>query len=89
VTAAKAEKLARMANQIGAFFAPMGEPAATEGVATHLRKFWTLKMISEIVDYLDTGHAGLDPTVARAVESLRSGREIHARIAQSEEKGEH
>ena len=38
MSTAKIDKLVRMANQIGDFFAPMGEDAATRGVATHLKR---------------------------------------------------
>jgi len=48
VSKAKIDKLVRMANQIGDFFAPMGDAAATRGVATHLKRFWTPKTIGEI-----------------------------------------
>jgi formate dehydrogenase subunit delta len=71
VSTAKIDKLVRMANQIGDFFRPVEEEAAIRGVATHLKRFWTPKMINEIIVYLDSGHDGLDSTVALAVESLR------------------
>ena len=38
------DKLVRMANEIGKFFAAQGEARAVEGIATHLRKFWTPRM---------------------------------------------
>jgi formate dehydrogenase subunit delta len=71
VSTAKIDKLVRMANQIGDFFGPMGEEAATRGVATHLKRFWTPKMIGEIISYLDSGQAGLNLAVARAVVALK------------------
>jgi len=71
VSAAKMDKLARMANQIADFFAPMPEGAATEGAATHLRRYWTPKMIREIIEYTDSGYEGLSATAARAVRSLK------------------
>ncbi len=71
MSAAKIEKLVRMANQIGDFFAPMPGSAGVEGAADHLRKFWTPKMISEIIAYLNAGHAGLNVTAAGAVKSLK------------------
>lgn len=67
----KIDKLVRMANQIGDFFAPMPEDAATKGVATHLERFWTPKMIGEVVAYLESGHAGLNAVAARAVATLK------------------
>ena len=71
MSTAKIDKLVRMANQIGDFFAPMDEEAATRGVATHLERFWTPKMISEIIGYQDSGEAGLNPAAARAVAALK------------------
>jgi formate dehydrogenase subunit delta len=71
VSTAKIDKLVRMANQVGDFFGPMAEEAATRGVATHLKRFWTPKMIGEIIGYLDSGQAGLNPAAARAVAALK------------------
>ena len=64
-------KLVHMANQIGDFFAAMPEQEAIEGVAQHLSRFWTPKMIREIVAFADHGAAGLNPIAARAVEALK------------------
>ena len=71
MSTAKIDKLVRMANQIGDFFDPMGDDAATRGVANHLERFWTPKMIGEIIGYLDSGEAGLNPAAARAVATLK------------------
>ena len=71
MSTAKIDKLVRMANQIGDFFAPMEEEVATRGVATHLKRFWTPKMIGEIISYHDSGRTGLNPTVNRAVAELK------------------
>jgi formate dehydrogenase subunit delta len=71
VSTAKIDKLVRMANQIGDFFGPMGDDAATRGVANHLKRFWTPKMIGEIIGYLDSGQAGLNPVAALAVVALK------------------
>ena len=49
MTTGKTEKLVRMANQIGEFYATMPEKEATEGAARHLKRYWTPKMIREIV----------------------------------------
>jgi formate dehydrogenase subunit delta len=72
VTTDKVEKLVRMANQIGDFYAVMPDNEAAEGAATHLRRFWTRKMIEELVAFADAGRPGLNPTAARAVEALKS-----------------
>ncbi len=72
MTSGKIDKLVRMANQIGDFYASMPENEATLGAANHLKRYWTPKMIREIVVFAENGHAGLNPTAARAVESLKS-----------------
>jgi len=71
MSAAKIDKLVKMANQIGDFFAPMPEREATEGVATHLRRYWTPKMIREIMGFVESGGGALHPVVARAVDLLK------------------
>jgi formate dehydrogenase subunit delta len=71
VTTGKLDKLVRMANQIGDFYAAMPEKEAIDGAASHLRFFWTPKMIRELIAYADAGEAGLNPTAARAVEALK------------------
>jgi formate dehydrogenase subunit delta len=71
VTTSKIEKLVRMANQIGNFYAAMPEKEATEGAATHLRRFWTPKMIREITAFAAEGRSGLNPTAAHAVDALK------------------
>ena len=71
MTTGKLDKLVRMANQIGDFYAAMPEREATDGAASHLRLYWTPKMIREIIAFADEGHAGLKPIAARAVESLK------------------
>ena len=71
MTPGKIEKLVRMANQIGDFYASMPESEAIQGVATHLRRYWTPKMIRELVAFAEEGEAGLNPTAARAIEVLK------------------
>ena len=67
------DKLVTMANQIGRFFAAQGEARAVEGIATHLRKFWTPRMRAAIMAEAATGGAGLDPLPRLAVERLAAG----------------
>ena len=71
MTSGKIDRLVRMANQIGDFYASMPEREATEGAASHLRMYWTPKMIREIIAFADQGHPGLNPVAARAVQSLK------------------
>jgi len=76
VTTGKIDKLARMANQIGDFYAAMPENEATKGAAAHLRRFWTSKMIRELVAHADAGLATLNPTASRALEALKRAERI-------------
>ena len=71
MTTAKIDKLVHMANQIGDYYAAMPEREAIEGVAAHLSRFWTPKMIRELVQFADRGGPGLKPTAARALEALK------------------
>ena len=71
MTTDKIDKLVRMANQIGDFYAPMPENEAVDGAASHLRRFWTPKMIRELIAFADEGHARLNATAARAVAALK------------------
>ena len=71
MTTGKLDKLVRMANQIGDFYAAMPDREATEGAASHLRLYWTPKMIREIIAFADQGHPGLNAIASRAVESLK------------------
>jgi formate dehydrogenase subunit delta len=71
LTTGKIDKLVRMANQIGDFYASMPEREATEGAAAHLRMYWTPKMIREIIAFADQGRPGLNAIAARAVQSLK------------------
>jgi formate dehydrogenase subunit delta len=70
-----AQKLVRMANQIGAYFSAQGEDEAPAAIADHLKKFWDPRMRREIVAHVRGGGDGLDPLVARAVELLPQAQE--------------
>jgi formate dehydrogenase subunit delta len=71
LTTGKIDKLVRMANQVGDFYAAMPEREATEGAASHLRLYWTPKMIREIIALADQSHPGLNAVAACAVQSLK------------------
>ena len=71
MTTAKIGKLVRMANQIGDFYAAMSEKEAAEGAASHLRLYWTPKMIVEIIAASESGNAGLNPTAMHAIDALK------------------
>ena len=72
MTGTKIDKLVRMANQIGEFYAAMPENEAANGAATHFRRYWTPKMIRELVAFTETGRPGLNSTAARAVAVLKN-----------------
>jgi formate dehydrogenase subunit delta len=65
-------KLVQMANQISQFFAAQPGPEAVNGIADHLKAFWTPKMRREIVAHFENGGEGLAPLTRQAVERLRS-----------------
>jgi formate dehydrogenase subunit delta len=71
LTTGKIDRLVRMANQIGDFYTSMPEREAIEGASSHLRLYWTPKMIREIIAFADQGHPGLNAIAARAVETLK------------------
>ena len=71
MTMGKIDKLVRMANQIGDFYATMPEKEAVDGAASHLRLYWTSKMIDELVAFAETRRPGLNLTAAHAVEALK------------------
>ena len=71
MSGAKIDKLARMANQIGDYYAPQPAADGAAGVATHIRKFWTPKMIAETVAAWDGDKIALNETSARGFAILK------------------
>ena len=71
------EDLVRMANQIALFFAPNPEDEAVDGVADHLRKFWTPAMRSELVTLVDVGkdNGAVHALVEKAVQRMTTSRD--------------
>jgi hypothetical protein len=67
----KIEKFARMANQIGDAHAALPAEQGAAGVASHIRKFWTPKMIAETVAALDQQKITLNETSARGFAILK------------------
>ena len=65
------EKLVRMANQIATFFLSQPESVRTNGVATHINKFWEPRMRRHLFEHLDAGGAGLLPLVIEASTLIR------------------
>jgi formate dehydrogenase subunit delta len=66
------DRLILMANQIGKFFRSQGRDQAVPGIADHIKKFWDPRMRSAILAHVDSGGAGLDPDVLKAVEALKT-----------------
>lgn len=71
MSGAKIDKLARMANQIGDYYAPQPPDEAAQGVASHIRKFWTPKMIAETLTAWDGEKIALNETSARGFAILK------------------
>ena len=65
------EKLVKMANQIGSFFAAQKVGAAA-GMAEHLRKFWAPHMRAAIAEHVSHGGGGLDPIAIEAIKILQA-----------------
>ena len=66
------EHLIQMANQIGSFFAAEPDrPAALEGIANHLHRFWDPRMRKQIIALLDEKHEGFMPLVEEAIRTNR------------------
>ena len=66
------EKLVYMANQIATFFRSQPADIAVDGVAEHIRSFWSPVMRRNAYAHLDAGGEGLDPLARQALEKLRS-----------------
>ena len=71
MSSTKLEKFARMANQIGDFYATQPTETAAKGVATHIRKFWTPKMIAQTLAALEEKTISLNETSARGFAVLK------------------
>lgn len=65
-----ADKLVKMANQIGKFFAAQRHSDAVAGTAEHLKKFWDPRMRDGIIAHVQHGGAGLDEVPLQAVQKL-------------------
>lgn len=63
------EKMVTMANQIAAFFITQPGDAA-DRIADHLRDFWEPRMRAQLLQYIESGGAGLNPAVRDAAKLL-------------------
>ncbi|MFC4214870.1 formate dehydrogenase subunit delta [Pseudophaeobacter arcticus] len=61
------EKMVRMANQIATFFKTQPNDDAPAKVAAHIKDFWEPRMRSQLRSYAETGGAGLDDIVLKAI----------------------
>jgi len=73
VSAAAAERLVQMANQIAREFAAQEPDAPARATATHLRRYWDPRMRATIVDELAAGGSGLTEVAREAVRILADG----------------
>jgi formate dehydrogenase subunit delta len=64
------DKLAHMANQIGAFFRIRPHDEAVNAIAEHILKFWDPRMRAQILKHYAEGGSKLDPLVHDAVAKL-------------------
>ena len=51
----------RMANQIAAFFEAYSRSEALDGIAAHIRNYWTPRMRTQLTEYIEGGAEGLSP----------------------------
>lgn len=66
------EDLVRMANQIGEFFSSYPSPdEAADGIADHLRRFWTPSMREKLLHYAERDGKDLSEPVRAALGRLR------------------
>ncbi len=57
----------RMANQIAAFFEAYPRTEALEGVAAHIRNFWTPRMRKQLTEYIEAERRASRPLVTAAI----------------------
>jgi len=66
-----ADRLVRMANDIGNFFKSEPDHAtAVDGIAVHIKRFWDPRMRREIVAHYAKGGDGLSAIALQAVKQL-------------------
>ncbi|MAU41326.1 MAG: formate dehydrogenase [Kordiimonas sp.] len=67
------KRLITMANQIAANIAPgKADAAATEDVASHLKRFWDPRMRRQLIAFVnEDGGTGLNPVALKALHRLQ------------------
>lgn len=72
------QRLVQMANDIAAFFAAEPDPdAATLGVESHLRKFWSPRMRAQLIEQWRRDASALAPLATAAVIRLAQTERIN------------
>jgi formate dehydrogenase subunit delta len=66
-----AEKLVRMANQIGTFFSSKPHEEGVAGIADHINKFWDPRMRRQLFEIVEAGGGDLSPLVLEAAARIR------------------
>lgn len=70
------QRLVAMANDIARYFASEPErDAGIQGIADHLRKFWTPRMCEQLAAHVDIDDSGLDPLAVAAIRRLAAWRQ--------------
>jgi formate dehydrogenase subunit delta len=66
------DHMIKMANEISSFWnGEVGEAAAANEVATHLRRYWEPRMRAQMITYYEERHgAGLSDVALKAVQLL-------------------
>ncbi|KAB2939353.1 MAG: formate dehydrogenase subunit delta [Hyphomicrobium sp.] len=59
--------IVRMANQIAAYFEAYPRTEALDGIANHIRNFWSPRMRKQLNEHIENGGEGLSPLVTAAV----------------------
>jgi formate dehydrogenase subunit delta len=54
-------RLVAMANDIGNYFRPQSREEAIAGIASHIERFWTLRMRTKLNTFLAQGGAAAEP----------------------------
>ncbi|MFN0096038.1 MAG: formate dehydrogenase subunit delta [Dehalococcoidia bacterium] len=61
------EKMVHRANEIARFWAAYPHDEAVRGVAEHIKSFWEPRFRRQLVEYANTGGAGLHDLVKEAL----------------------
>ncbi|MGE3073082.1 MAG: formate dehydrogenase subunit delta [Dehalococcoidia bacterium] len=65
-------KMVHRANDIAKFWEPYTHDEAVAGIAGHISSFWEPRFRRQLVEYAETGGAGLHETVKEAIQLLQA-----------------